>query len=98
MQAAGADPIGASLVFLDLLKRQADRLTEPLLAEAEHVSAESDAGADMDVDRVWLFALSAAGAPGLWLHRHRLSTSTGSGSDLIRHPIDGGQQRVLTTD
>jgi hypothetical protein len=91
MQSAGADPIGAALVFLDLLKRQSDRLPELFLAQAEHVSAEPHAEAHMDIDRVWLVALSATRAPNLLLHRHRSSTSAGSGIDLISHPIDGGQ-------
>jgi hypothetical protein len=91
MQPAGADPIGASLVFLDLLKGQSDRLSKLFLAEAEHVSAEPNAGADMDIDRVRLVAFPATRAPGLLLHRHSRSTSARNGSDLIRHAIDGGQ-------
>ena len=71
MQPAGADPIGASLVFLHLLKGQSDRLAEFFLAQAEHVAAEPDARADMDIDRVWLVALSATRPSGLLLHRHR---------------------------
>src|SRR5580693_1071183 len=74
MQPAGADPIGAALVFLDLLKGQSDRLPKLFLAEAEHVSAEPHAGADMDIDRVRLVAFSATRAPELLLHRHRWST------------------------
>jgi hypothetical protein len=75
MQPAGADPVGASLVFLDLLKGQSDRLSKLFLAEAEHISAEPHAGADMDIDRVRLVTLSATGAPNLLLHHHRWSTS-----------------------
>jgi hypothetical protein len=75
MQPAGTDPIGASLVFLNLLKGQSDRLSKLFLAEAKHVSAEPDAVADMDIDRVRLVAFPATRAPGLLLHSHRWSTS-----------------------
>jgi hypothetical protein len=91
MQPAGADPIGASLVFLDLLKGQSDRSSKLFLAQPEHISAESNAGADMDIDRVRLVAFPATRAPGLLLHRHWWSANTRYGSDLIRHAIDGGQ-------
>jgi hypothetical protein len=40
------------------------------LAQAEHVSPQSDPGANMNVDLVRLVALSAARPPGLLLHRH----------------------------
>ena len=63
MQSAGADPIGASLVFLHLLKGQSDRLSEFFLAQAEHVAAQPHAGADMDIDRVWFVTLSDGGGP-----------------------------------
>ena len=96
MQSAGADAIGASLVFLDLLESQPDRLAELLLAQAEHVPAEPDSRADMDVDRVWFVALSATRPSGLWLHRHRSIAFGGIGAGVIRHPIDRGQQGVLT--
>ena len=75
MQPAGADPVGASLVFLNLLKSQSDRFSKLFLAEAQHVSAEPDAGADVDIDRVRLVTLPATRAPGLLLHHHRSSTS-----------------------
>src|SRR5262249_47347251 len=96
VQPAGADPIGASLVFLHLLKRKPDRFTEFFLTQAEHVSAESNAGADVNVDRVRLVAFSATRASGQLLHRHRSSTGANRESDLIMHAIDGGQQGVLT--
>jgi len=73
VQSAGAHPIGASLVFLHLLKGQSDRLSEFFLAQAEHVAAQPHAGADMDIDRVWFVTLLATRMPGLLLHRHRSS-------------------------
>ena len=52
MQPARADAVGAALVFLHLLKGQADRLAELLLAQPEHVAAQPDPGTDLHVDRV----------------------------------------------
>ena len=52
LQPAGTDPIGALLVFLDLLERQAERIPKLLLAHAEHHSAHSDPAPHMFVDGV----------------------------------------------
>jgi hypothetical protein len=71
MQSAGADAIGAALVFLNLLKRQPDRLPELFLTQTEHIPAEPNSGADMDIDRVWLVAFSATRASYRLVHRHR---------------------------
>ena len=70
MQTAGSDAIGASLVFLHLLKGQADRLPELFLAQAKHIPAQSHAGTDVDIDRVRHVALSATRPSGLLVHRH----------------------------
>ena len=69
-KAAGSHAIGASLVFLDLLKGQADRLPELFLAQAKHVPAQPHAGTDVDVDRVRLVALLATRPSRLLVHRH----------------------------
>src|SRR5271169_2563571 len=52
LQPAGADPIGAFLVFLDLLKRQAESVAEFFLAHRQHHPAHANAASDMFVDRV----------------------------------------------
>src|SRR3984957_18470425 len=52
LQPAGTDAVGAFLVFLDLLKRQAERVAELLLAHRQHHPAHAHAAADMFVDRV----------------------------------------------
>ena len=53
VQTAGADSIGATLVFLYLLKGQAERLAELLLAQSEECPPQADATSDMDVDWIW---------------------------------------------
>src|ERR1700694_2254162 len=75
MQAAGSHAIGASLVFLDLGKGQADRLPELFLTQAKHVPAQPHAGTDVDVDRVRLVALLATRPLRLLGHCHLLSIS-----------------------
>src|SRR5579862_8353202 len=52
LQPAGADAVGAFLVFLDLLKGQAERVAEFFLAHREHHPAHAHAAADMFVDRI----------------------------------------------
>jgi hypothetical protein len=52
MQAASADPVGALLVFLDLLERDAERRGELLLAHANQESPHADAAADLPVHRM----------------------------------------------
>src|SRR5271165_44361 len=81
MQAAGSDAIGAALVFLDLLKGQANRLSELFLAQAEHVATQSHARADMNVDRVRLVTLPATRPSGLLLHRHLWSITLAKAAD-----------------
>jgi hypothetical protein len=51
-QAAGADAIGAALVFLHLLEGEADGFRQPLLAHAQQRAPLADALTDMDIDRV----------------------------------------------
>jgi hypothetical protein len=70
VQATGTDPIGASLVFLDLLKSQPDRFPELFLAQTEHVAAQAHTRADVNVDGVRLVAPLATGPSSLLLHRH----------------------------
>jgi hypothetical protein len=55
MKAAGADPVGALLVLLDLLERQSQSIRQLHLAEAEHQSTHADTATDMLVYRVSLF-------------------------------------------
>ena len=52
LQPARADAIGAFLIFLNLLKSNAKRVRELFLAHADHQPPHSQAGADMNVDRV----------------------------------------------
>src|SRR5690554_6320792 len=52
IEAAGANPICATLVLLYLLKGQPDRLTKPFLAHAEKHAPTPQASADVSVDRV----------------------------------------------
>src|SRR5512144_801772 len=51
-QVAGADAVGAALIFLDLLKSHTDRLAELRLADAQPDAPASDARADMLIDGV----------------------------------------------
>src|SRR5882724_3954595 len=46
-EAAGTDPVGAGLVFLDLLVRDTERSSQLLLRHAKHRAAQSDTGTDM---------------------------------------------------
>ena len=52
LQSAGANPIGAFFIFLNLLERQPQGLAEFLLTHAEKDSAHTDPAADMAVDRI----------------------------------------------
>jgi hypothetical protein len=52
MQAACADPVGALLVFLDLLEGQAERLAELLLAHADQHAAHAHPATHMPIDGV----------------------------------------------
>jgi len=70
MQAAGSDAVCASLIFLDLLKGQADRSPELFLAQAKHVPTQPHAGTDVDIDRARLVALSSTGPSRLLVHCH----------------------------
>src|SRR6266576_1513992 len=53
LESTRADAVGAFLVFLYLLKRDAERIAELRLAHAEHHPAHAYAAADVPVDRVW---------------------------------------------
>jgi hypothetical protein len=55
LKAAGANPVGPLLVFLDLLKRDAKILTEPLLAHPQHHAAKANPTSDVYVYWIWLF-------------------------------------------
>jgi len=70
MQAAGSDAVCASLIFLDLLKGQADRSPELFLAQAKHVPTQPHAGTDVDIDRARLVGLLATGPSRLLVHCH----------------------------
>src|SRR5687768_13674264 len=52
LQAAGADAVGALLVFLHLLEGQAERVAELLLTHAQHHAAHAHATPDVLVGRV----------------------------------------------
>ena len=55
LQAAGADAVGALLVFLHLLERQAEGVAKLLLAHAQHHPAHADACANMLIGRIGNF-------------------------------------------
>ena len=61
-QPGSADPGGAALIFLYLLKSQPQQGSELFLRIAEQGSAQTDAVADVDVDRIGLPAWGAAAA------------------------------------
>ena len=52
LQAAGADPIGPLLVFLDLLESQPEGVRHVGLAHIEHETPHAHATTDMLVDRI----------------------------------------------
>src|SRR5439155_7794687 len=52
LQPAGADPVRALLVFLDLLEREAKPIAELLLAHAQHHATHAHTAPDMLVDGV----------------------------------------------
>src|SRR6185369_8723344 len=53
LQPAGADAVRAFLVFLDLLKRDAELFTQFFLAQSEHFPAHPYPAADINVGRIW---------------------------------------------
>src|SRR6266566_8706028 len=55
LDAAGADPIGTFLVFLNLLEGETQGLAELLLAHSQHDAAHAHATADIFVNRVGRF-------------------------------------------
>src|SRR5579884_2518137 len=73
-EAGSADAVGAALVFLHLLKGQAEPRGQSLLVHAEQQAPHADAAADMDIDRV-----RCAGAASIWPRRRR------SGASRFRH-------------
>ena len=56
-QSAGADAVGAALVFLNLLKGQRQRVAQLLLTDPQHIPAQAHAGTDQDIDRIGAAAL-----------------------------------------
>src|ERR1041385_7369406 len=63
LQPTGTDPVRALFVFLNLLKSQAERIAELLLAHSQHHPAHADPASDMLVGRVWrLFCKRSHGA------------------------------------
>ena len=62
IEPASADAVGATLVFLHLLKGQTDGLAELFLTHTEQRATQANARADMHVDRVRLVAFAAASA------------------------------------
>ena len=63
LKLAGADPIGAFLVFLHLLERDAERVGKFGLAEAKHEAAHAHAAADVLIGWVGWFSHGAASSP-----------------------------------
>ena len=55
LDAAGADPVGALLVFLNLLEGQAQCFAEFFLAHAQHDAAHAHTAADIFVNRIGRF-------------------------------------------
>ncbi len=58
LKAACTDAIGAFLVLLNLLKCYSEAFTEFFLTEAQHITAKTDAAADMYVNRIGLLLFS----------------------------------------
>ena len=54
-QTAGTDPVGALLIFLDLLEREVEVLAELFLAHAHQHAAHPQPASNVNVDRVWHF-------------------------------------------
>jgi len=59
LQAACADPIGAFLIFLDLLKGNAKTFAEFFLAQPKHVPPQSNPAAHVNID--WIRSLLVFG-------------------------------------
>ncbi len=51
VQRGSTDPVGAAFVFLDLLRREVQRLRQPFLAGLGGDAAVADTPADMGVER-----------------------------------------------
>ena len=66
LQPAGADAVGALLVFLDLLERHVEGFAEPALAHADHQPPHAQPRADMLVDRVGRFRHRASSPQKAW--------------------------------
>src|SRR5437870_3190273 len=97
MQAASSDAVGASLVFLHLLKGQADRLPELFLAQAKHIPAQPHAGTDVDIDRLRLVALLATRPARLLVHHHLWSIALAKArSEMTNYTIIGDEQSGST--
>src|SRR4029079_12905334 len=54
LQTAGANPVRALFVLLDLLKGDAEIFTQLFLAHSKHIATQPDATPDMDIDRIRL--------------------------------------------
>src|ERR1051325_11089255 len=69
-QSAGADPVGGALIFLHLLKGETEFSPEFLLTHPEHLAPQTDARADMHIDRMRRFRFATAGPPRLSVRCH----------------------------
>jgi hypothetical protein len=76
LQPTGAHPIDALLVFLHLLKGQAEPNGQLLLAHAEHDAPHAKSAADVLVDEVWCFHF-ARSADSKAFHRLALLAAPG---------------------
>ena len=97
VEAAGADAVGALLVFLNLLESQAERLTELFLTHAEHDAAHADTAADILVNRVGRFgghldtpgiARRSEATPTCLRRRYRQILLGGSGTNEYKLSIE----------
>jgi hypothetical protein len=73
---AGADAIGAALIFLYLLEGQSDRLAKFFLAQAQHIASQANAGADMDIDWIRPIGFAPAWSPRRTGNRHKIALAS----------------------
>src|ERR1700676_2354200 len=66
VKGARTDPVGASLVFLDLLEGEAEFLGQLLLAHAQLAAAQPHARTDIDID--WMRRARLAPRSSEWGH------------------------------
>ena len=62
LKSARSDAIGALLILLDLLERNAQTFTQFLLTHALHHAAEPNPAPDMNIDRIGLLLIDHQGA------------------------------------